>query len=91
MDLSLSLLCCSCTDFYDSFNCASHFATQFTIATLQKQVEKSREELATEKTDNERLKKMLASLQSTQSDQISTLMSEVEELRIKVKKEIGIE
>ena len=55
------------------------------IATLQKQVEKSRQELATEKTDNERLKKQLARLQSSQSDQMSKVVSEVEELHKKLK------
>ena len=57
----------------------------FTIATLQKQVDKSREELTTEKPDNERLKKMLVRLQSSQSDQTSEVVSEVEELRMKLK------
>ena len=56
-----------------------------TIATLHKEVEKSRKELATEKTDNERLKKMLSRLQSSQSDQMSKVVSDVEELCMKLK------
>ena len=43
-------------------------------------MEKIREELATEKTDNESLMKKLARLQSSQSDQMSKVMSEVEEI-----------
>ena len=60
---------------------------RFTIATFHKQVEKGCDELATEKTDNERLKKMLVRLQSSQSDQMSKVVSEVEveELRMKLK------
>ena len=55
------------------------------IATLHKEVEKSRKELATEKKDNERLKKTLTRLQSSQSDQMSKVVNEVEELRMKLK------
>ena len=41
-------------------------------------MQKGREELATEKTDNERLTKTLARLQSSQSGQMSKVVSEVE-------------
>ena len=58
--------------------------TQVTT-TLHKEVEKSRKELATEKTDNERLEKTLARLQSSQSDLMSKAVSEVEELRRRLK------
>ena len=55
-----------------------------TITTLHKEVEKSCKELATEKTNNERLKKTLARLQSSESDQMSKVVSEVEELHRKL-------
>ena len=48
-------------------------------------MEKSCEELATGKTDNERLKKTLATLRSTQSDQMSKVISDLEKLRMKLK------
>ena len=48
-------------------------------------MEKGRKELATEKTDNKGLKKTLARLQSSQSYQMSKVVSEVEDLRIKLK------